>query len=33
VNAIAGALMLFGARLAEQHLPHTRIFELAGVLS
>jgi carbon-monoxide dehydrogenase large subunit len=32
VNAIADALAPFGARVTEQHLPPTRILELAGIL-
>jgi carbon-monoxide dehydrogenase large subunit len=32
VNAIADALAPFGARVTEQHLPPTRILELAGRL-
>jgi carbon-monoxide dehydrogenase large subunit len=32
VNAIADALAPFGARVTEQHLPPTRILELAGLL-
>jgi carbon-monoxide dehydrogenase large subunit len=32
VNAIEDALSPFGVRITEQHLPPTRILELAGVL-
>jgi carbon-monoxide dehydrogenase large subunit len=31
-NAIADALMPFGARVTEQHLPPARILELAGII-